>query len=101
MKNHTVSPEALECYRQSAEKLASLLHRNDDLLLGLVGLRELGAQADEAVETVRELPTLKHLRLGWELFEAMLEGDGLDPEALLLEAYPLELVGRARRALWG
>ena len=45
---------------------------------------------------------------GWRRFERagscgkrLTEGDGEDPEKLLLRALPLHVVEQARRALWG
>ena len=51
--------------------------------------------------TVLTVPTLRTMRLGWELWEALAEGNGEDPEILLVERLALDKLETARRALWG
>ena len=41
------------------------------------------------------------VRLSWELWASLAAGDGEDPETLLLEELPLEVIERVRLALWG
>lgn len=70
------------------------------LLEGLVELRDLEDAAD-AVLTVLTVPMLRKMRLAWELWEAIAEGSGEDPEILLVERMPLDALETARVALWG
>jgi hypothetical protein len=41
------------------------------------------------------------LRWSWELSSSLTEGDGQDPEALLLDELPLYVLDQARLAMWG
>jgi hypothetical protein len=63
-------------------------------------LRTLGEEAAPAVEALLELRSVNSTRLGWELWEAIVEGDGLDPEPFLIEAIDLETIDFARAAIW-
>jgi hypothetical protein len=84
-----------------AETLDGWLAGHDDLLRGLAALRELGDDGFSAVTAVLVVPEVRKLRLGWELWEAMAEGEGKDPEVLLLDAIPLSRIELGRAALWG
>lgn len=84
-----------------ARTLGTWLGDHEDLLRGVAALRELGDQAFTAVTAVLVVPEIRKLRLGWELWEAMAEGQGLDPEVLLLEATPLGLIELGHEALYG
>ncbi|MEX0665558.1 MAG: hypothetical protein WD598_12435 [Acidimicrobiia bacterium] len=74
---------------------------NGELINALIALRRMGAEADAAVEAVGEIPGLLRFRLSLELWMALAEGDGADPERLMLEHLPLDLFDRLRLALWG
>ncbi len=84
-----------------AKTLSDWLTDYDSLLGGVVALRRLGVEADDAVRAVLTVPVLRRMRLGWELWEALVEGEGEDPEILLGERLPLDTLETARRALWG
>jgi len=83
------------------EALATWIARDGDLVDALVALRRLGAEGADALQGVLSVRRVATLRASWQLWEALAEGDGEDPEELLLRALPLEVVERARRALWG
>jgi hypothetical protein len=72
-----------------------------NLLQSLEALRRLGAESCEAVAAVLAIKRVLRLRLSWELWAALVEGEGGDPEGLLLRVLPLETVEWARLALWG
>jgi hypothetical protein len=83
------------------EALAAWIARDGDMVEGLVALRCLGAEGTDAVQAVLSVRRVATLRASWQLWEALAEGDGEDPEDLLVRALPLHVVERARRALWG
>ncbi|MCP4303577.1 MAG: hypothetical protein GY788_01570 [bacterium] len=85
----------------TAEALAVLMDANADVLLGLSGLRLLGEHAVVVVGEVLDLPELKKLRIGLELFEALTIGSDLDPEAFLLDYIAFDDLETARHALLG
>ena len=87
--------------RRSARQLAAWIDQNLGLLRGLADLRDLGADAADAVGAVVEVRPLKAMALSWQLWEALALGSGTDPEELLLEEIPYSRVDLARRALWG
>jgi len=84
-----------------ASTLGTWVEDHETLLEGVAALRGLGEEADDAVLTVLTVPTLRTMRLGWELWEALAEGNGEDPELLLVERLALDTLEMARRALWG
>jgi hypothetical protein len=81
--------------------LADWLAKDGGLLDSLLALRRLGAEGRDALETVLAIRRVAALRASWALWEALTEGDGEDPEVLLLRALPLSQLEDARRALWG
>lgn len=81
--------------------LAAWLGQNGDLLNALAAVRRLGAEGAEAVRAVLGIRQIAEVRASWQLWAALTEGDGEDPESLLLRVLPLDHVERARRALWG
>jgi hypothetical protein len=83
------------------EALAAWIARDGTLLESLLALRGLEAEGLEALEAVLAVRRVAVLRASWGLWEALTEGDGDDPEGLLLGVLPLSLVENARRALWG
>jgi len=83
------------------ETLAAWIARDGDLVEALVALRRLGAEGADALQAALSVRPVATLRASWQLWEALAEGDGEDPERLLLKTLPLEVVERARRALWG
>jgi hypothetical protein len=83
------------------EALAAWIAREGDLVEALVALRRLGAEGADALHAALSVRRVATLRASWQLWEALAEGDGEDPEELLLRALPLQVVERARLALWG
>jgi hypothetical protein len=83
------------------EALADWLAQDGCLLDALVALRRLGAEGRDALEAVLSVRRVAALRASWALWEALTEGDGEDPEALLLSVLPLSVLEDARHALWG
>jgi hypothetical protein len=83
------------------EALAAWLAQDGGLLDSLLALRRLGAEGREALEAVLSVRRVVALKASWALWEALTEGDGEDPEALLLRVLPLSVLDDARRALWG
>ncbi len=81
-------------------RLRDWLEEYDDLLGGIVVLRRL-PDSDTAVEAVLAVREVRKARLSWELWEALLLGEGDDPDRLLLGRVPFALLDRARRAFWG
>lgn len=84
-----------------ATTIREWLDDHDGLLNGIDELRCLGDEGAVALDAVMNVREVKKFRLGWELWEAMLEGDGVDPEVLLDEHVPYESLELGRRALWG
>src|SRR4051794_38499751 len=91
----------LGAYERSARQLARWIDQHLGLLRGLVELRDLGPDADDAVAAVGSVPEIVRIVAGWALWEAIAAGDGLDAEALLVQEIPYTRVALARRALWG
>jgi hypothetical protein len=81
--------------------LADWIARDGTLLESLLALRRLGAEGRDALEAVLAVRRVAALRASWGLWEAITEGDGDDPEVLLIGVLPLTVVEHARRALWG
>jgi hypothetical protein len=72
-----------------------------ELLRSLVALRRLGAEGVDALDAVLAVRRVAALRASWNLWAAMVEGGGGDPEVLLLAELPLYVLDHARLALWG
>jgi len=83
------------------QALARWLGRNRDLIDALVALRRVGTEGADAVSAILRVRRVAEVRASWQLWEALTEGDGDDPEALVLTELPLDVVERARTALWG
>jgi hypothetical protein len=83
------------------EALATWIARDGDLVDALVALRRLGREGADALQAALSVRRVATLRASWQLWEALAEGDGEDPEEFLLRALPLHVVEQARRALWG
>jgi hypothetical protein len=81
--------------------LADWLARDGALLDALLALRRLGGEGRDALEAVLSVRRVAALRASWALWQALAEGDGEDPEVLLLRTLPLSRLENARRALWG
>lgn len=81
--------------------LANWIRTHRELIDALCALRHLGDDGREAIDAISALRRVATARDSWSLWEVLCEGDGEDPEALLLEdVLPSELES-ARRALWG
>jgi hypothetical protein len=81
--------------------LADWIAKNGTLLESLLALRRLGAEGRDALQAVLAIRRVAALKASWGLWEALTEGDGEDPEVLLLRALPLSQLEDARSALWG
>ncbi len=92
---------AEDMHRGTAALLAAWLEEHQDLLRGLIALEALGADAQDAVLAVRELPMVQVVRLSWELWASFTAADGADPEVLLLQHAEPVLVCLGRKALFG
>lgn len=86
---------------RSVTLIARWVDEHLGLVNGLVALRELGPEAEPALDAVLGLRELTQARLSWELVEALCAGDGQNLDAVLLEEIPLQRLERARLALWG
>lgn len=84
-----------------ADRLQEALAPHWRLIGGLIELREIGVDGEEAVERILNLPALRTVRLSWELWDMLVIGDGHDPDDLLAGHMRLDLVDEARLALWG
>jgi len=83
------------------DALATWIAQDGELLDGLLALRRLGREGEEALEALLAVRRVATLKASWSLWSALAEGDGHEPEDLLLRALPLDAVERARQALWG
>jgi len=87
--------------QRSGRLIARWVDEHLGLVSGLIALRELGPEAERALNAVLGLRELRRARLSWELVEALCAGAGQNLDALLLEEMPLQRLERARLALWG
>jgi hypothetical protein len=81
--------------------LARWIAIDGSLLDALITVRRLGDEGSEALAALNKIRRVAELRLSWQLWAALAEGDGDEPELLLLEVLPLGVLDHARRALWG
>lgn len=84
---------------RAAHYLSGWLSEHRGAIDELVNLR-LGGE-EEAVEALLSIKAVNCLRLSWELWEALVSGDGHDGETLLVPHIGQELYDRLRFALWG
>jgi len=94
-------PNRKDLWALGATTLAGWLADNRDMLDGLLGLRELGERGAAAVEVVLSLREVQKIRVAWELWEAVVVADGGDPERLLFDHVPIDLIELGRSAIWG
>ncbi len=80
--------------------LRAWLEEYDDLLSGITILRRL-PDSDAAVEAVLAVREMRKARLSWEMWQALVLGEGDDPDRLLLGRVPLALLEQARLAFYG
>ena len=88
-----------ESYRRAAHTIREQIESLEDVLIGLAALRDLGSTAVESVDSVMEVFELKRLRLSWELLDALMQGDGLDFDALIEASVDPTLLRVTRQAL--
>lgn len=84
-----------------AHNLRKALAPHRRLLDGLIELREIGSDGEEAVERILDLPDLRRVRLSWELWDMLVIGDGHEPDDLLAVHIRPDHLDEARLALWG
>jgi hypothetical protein len=82
-------------------RLAREIAAERPLLDALAALRCLGDEGAEAAAALGRTRRVAALRWSWELWEALAEGSGSDPEARLLDVLPVGTIDHARFALWG
>lgn len=87
-------------YLEFCNTLATWIDEHGSVIDGLAGLRDLDGSA-AAIDAVLQVKDIKRIRLGWEFWEAMVDGDGLDPEALLLDYLGFDTIEVCRTAFWG
>jgi hypothetical protein len=83
------------------QAVASFISTDGELLRSLVALRRLGSEGAAAVDALLSVKRVAKLRLSWELWAALVEGDGGDPEDDLLGVLPVHALDAAALALWG
>lgn len=98
---HGKSHATLGEYERSAVALSRWIESHLGLLSGLAALRDLGEEADLALDAVFEIREVRCTRFGWQLVDALCASDGEDFEALILRHLPLSRWETARSALWG
>ena len=96
-----MSVEDRNCLSLTAQAIAAWVDCHRDVLTGLIALRGLGADAEEAVEAVLAVRELRVLRYSVGLFDALARGDGVEPSALLRTASSAVLVRGLEAALFG
>lgn len=90
-----------ECDQGTPTALAAWIHTHREPIDSLSALRRLGNEGSDALEALLATRSVATVRASWELFEALAEGDGDDPELLLLKVLSPSQLESARRALWG
>ncbi len=88
-------------HRGTAAVLAAWLEEHQDLLRGLLAIRALEPEAHEAVQAVLNVQKIRVVRLSWELWASFTRADAADPDALLLDHVPEEMVRLGKDALFG
>ena len=83
-----------------SEQVLEWLEDNAPLFEGLAFLRQLDDEI-AAVQAVSETAEVTRLRVSWELWAALIEGEGGDAESALLPHLGAELLDWFRFALWG
>src|SRR5205823_12442989 len=81
MSDASTSSAASECRYGFPKALDAWLARNGDLLDSLLALRRLGAEGAEEVSAILCVRRVVEVRASWQLWEALTEGDGNDPDA--------------------
>jgi hypothetical protein len=84
-----------------SDTVAAWIADNAGLLDALLTLRGLGEEASQAVDAVLSIRRVTKLRLSLELWMALCEGDGLDPDELLYRRLPFQSLDALKRAIWG
>lgn len=84
---------------RAAHYLRGWLAEHGELVDQLINLRLDGEE--EPVEALLSGKDVNCLRLSWELWDALVLGDGHDGETLLVPHLGQELYDRLRLALWG
>lgn len=77
------------------------IEEHDELLCGLVALRDLGFEAEDATSAVLAIREVRKFTLSWQMCELLAEDDGIDFDAALAETFPVAIVNHLRYALFG
>jgi len=88
-------------YKTSAANVAETIRDCEDLIYGVAAFREMGPAAKRVLAEVTQVAEVRRLQLSWELLEALMEGEGIDPEAVMAEVLDPDLHEVARFALLG
>lgn len=83
------------------ELLDEWVTRHRCLLDALVELRGTGDGAEAAVEAILAVKIVRVLSASWELWDQLVECTGDDPDVVLLDRLPRQVVEHARMAIWG
>jgi hypothetical protein len=100
MENRKPRRPSKDPYELSAAQIGTWIMDNLELLAGLRSLRALGECAENAVAEVEAVKEIRRVRLGWELWDAMVRGEGRQPQLMLLKHVPFEVLELAEDAFW-
>jgi hypothetical protein len=81
--------------------LSDWLDTNQAIVDGIRCLVDLDGEGEPAIQAILAMPSVRKIRYGWQLWDALVEGTGEDPDALLLEHLAYDRVDEARSALLG
>jgi hypothetical protein len=87
-------------HRSFPIQLATWLATDYDLIDALITLRRLGLEGRQAVEAVLDIKRVNTMRLSLDLWSALVDDDGDDPDALLMERLPARVLDRLRLAIY-
>lgn len=95
-----ITATEVQGYEKSAAAIAHLVDDTREILEGLLALRAAEGVNDFAIAAVMSTPAVNRIRLGWELFEVLTEGAGIDSESMLLKSLHIDDYVLTRAAIW-
>lgn len=101
MAKVTPSADGAESFRRSVEWIRDAVLRDEDLVLGLASLREMGPPAEHVVAQALEIREIEILRCSWEFVEVLAESEGVVLGPIFDEVMGEDLCQRVRFALLG